>query len=244
MDTGSFPPKRPLRKALYLQVRDVLTERISNGELKPGEAIANENDLARELGVSAGTVRKALELMEAQRVIRRRPGRGTFVNSQGSTELAARFCNFRGPDGSRIDCRVVALDVNEAMADGEERRQLGLATSEPVYRITRVLGTNGRAHKYEDATVPGTLFPDLAGKAEIAGSITALAQEYGLLLGRAEERIALGAPTAAAAQALGLAAGTPVMRRDRIVHALDGAPVEWAVAQWHLPGSYYLAEIV
>jgi hypothetical protein len=35
-----------------------------------------------------------------------------------------------------------------------------------------------------------------------------------------------------------------VMRRDRIVYSLNGAPVEWAVAQWHLPGSYYLAKIV
>jgi GntR family transcriptional regulator len=34
--------------------------------------------LARELGVSSGTMRKALDLMAAERLIVRRQGRGTF----------------------------------------------------------------------------------------------------------------------------------------------------------------------
>ena len=50
-------------KALYLQVRDTLAQRIASGEWKPGSAVPNEADLALEMGVSAGTVRKAVELM-------------------------------------------------------------------------------------------------------------------------------------------------------------------------------------
>jgi GntR family transcriptional regulator len=52
-----------LNRPLYLQVRDVLAERIVSGDLLPGSAIPSETDLAREIGVSAGTVRKALQLM-------------------------------------------------------------------------------------------------------------------------------------------------------------------------------------
>ena len=89
-------------KPLYLQLRDALAERIASGEWKPGTAIPNESDLAREFGVSAGTMRKALDLMEAEHLLTRRQGRGTFVNDQSSDELAVRFSNMRGPDGERI----------------------------------------------------------------------------------------------------------------------------------------------
>ena len=53
-------------RPLYLQLRDTLAQRIANGEWKPAAAIPNESDLAREFGVSAGTMRKALDLMEAE----------------------------------------------------------------------------------------------------------------------------------------------------------------------------------
>jgi GntR family transcriptional regulator len=51
-------------RPLYLQVRDMLVERITSGQWKPGAGISNEVDLSRELGVSVGTVRKALDVME------------------------------------------------------------------------------------------------------------------------------------------------------------------------------------
>ena len=43
-------------RPLYLQVRDALGERIAGGEWKPSTAIPNEGDLARQFGVSPGTI--------------------------------------------------------------------------------------------------------------------------------------------------------------------------------------------
>jgi GntR family transcriptional regulator len=233
----------PLRKALYLQVRDALTERIASGTWKPGTTIANESDLARDLGVSSGTVRKALELMEAQRLIRRRQGRGTFVNDQNSTELAARFCNFRGADGQRVYGRLVTLEVDEGVARDEECRRLRLGTGAAVYRIRRVQRLADKNFMIEDATVPAARFPHLAAKRDAAASICALAQQYGALLGQVEERVSLGEPTVAGVMALGIAPGTPVMLRDRLVLILNGTPIEWGVTQWHLPGGHYRAGV-
>jgi GntR family transcriptional regulator len=63
-------------RALYLQVRDALSQRIASGEWMPGFALPNEGDLAREVGVSSGTMRKALELMERRPSYRATPGAG------------------------------------------------------------------------------------------------------------------------------------------------------------------------
>ena len=85
-------------RPLYLQVKDMLIERILAGTWQPGAAIPNEIELSRKLGISVGTVRKALDEMEGERLISRRQGRGTFVIDQTSDECAIRFSNIRDPD--------------------------------------------------------------------------------------------------------------------------------------------------
>ena len=70
--------KRYSIRPLYLQVRDALAQRIATGEWKPGDAIPNENDLARQLGVSPGTVRRSLDLLESEHLLTRRQGCGSF----------------------------------------------------------------------------------------------------------------------------------------------------------------------
>ena len=70
--------KKISARPLYLQVRDHLAQEIAAGERKPGSSLPSEVDLARELGVSAGTLRRALEALENERLIKRRQGSGTF----------------------------------------------------------------------------------------------------------------------------------------------------------------------
>src|SRR5262245_22052084 len=93
---------RFLTRPLYMQVRDALAERIATGHWRPGAAIANEGDLAREFGVSSGTMRKALDLLESEHLLTRRQGRGTFVNDQTSEELSVRYSNIRNREGQHI----------------------------------------------------------------------------------------------------------------------------------------------
>jgi hypothetical protein len=53
-------------------VRDALVSRIASGQWKPNAPIPKESDLAREFGVSSGIMRKALEIMESERLLTRR----------------------------------------------------------------------------------------------------------------------------------------------------------------------------
>jgi DNA-binding transcriptional regulator YhcF (GntR family) len=100
---------------LYLQVRDAMAERIAAGEWKPSATIPNEGDLAREFGVSPGTMRKALDLLEVERLLTRRQGRGTFVNDQSSAELAVRYSNIREDNGAHAGNEVEILDITEGI---------------------------------------------------------------------------------------------------------------------------------
>lgn len=130
-------------RPLYLQVKDTLIQRIAAGAWKPGAAIPNEIELSRELGISVGTVRKALDEMENERLISRRQGRGTFVIDQTSNEHAVRFSNIRDRDGSKIAGDTESSSVLEGTASDYEARNLQLRIGEPVYRIRRVLSHKG-----------------------------------------------------------------------------------------------------
>jgi GntR family transcriptional regulator len=80
--------------ALYQQIVDGLKREISEGRLKPGDALPSFRALAEELLVSLITVKRAYEELERDGIIYRRQGLGTFVAEQGgdrsrSAKLAA-----------------------------------------------------------------------------------------------------------------------------------------------------------
>ena len=123
-------------RPLYLQVKDTLIERILAGAWKPGAAIPNEIELSRELGISVGTVRKALDEMEGDRLISRRQGRGTFVIDQTSEECAIRFSNIRDADGIRIAGTVESCEIISAGASETEADRVSTGTAISGIRVT------------------------------------------------------------------------------------------------------------
>jgi GntR family transcriptional regulator len=236
-------PSKFSTRPLYLQVRDALATRIAGGEWKPNAAIPNESDLAREFGVSSGTMRKALDMMEAERLLTRRQGRGTFVNDQSSEELAERFSNIHATNGERIAGESKMLSIVQAQANPAECARLRLRADDQVWRIQRVRMYKGQPFLLEEVVMPAALFPNLDAQEAFNHRIVVLAQQYGILLGRGEERVSIGTASPSVAETLSLKAGAPILVLDRLVHDLDGQAVEWRIGMGHFADKYYLAEI-
>jgi GntR family transcriptional regulator len=230
-------------RPLYLQVRDALADRISKGEWKPGQILRNEVDLARELGVSPGTARKALDILESEHLVTRHQGRGTFVNDHSSDELALRYINIRGPDGNRLMGDVKSSEITKNAANEIECARLSLQKGDKIYRIRRVRLTGGKPFMLEEASVPAALFPGLEERSAFTHRVVCLAQKYGLLLGGAEERISAAGASPEIAKALGVPRGSPVAVLDRVVRTIDGQPVEWRTAWCDLAKNHYLARM-
>jgi GntR family transcriptional regulator len=235
--TGRFST-RPL----YLQVRDALADRIATGEWKPRTAIPNEGDLAREFGVSSGTMRKALDLLEAEHLLTRRQGRGTFVNDQASGELAVRYSNIRIRSGEHIGGDVEVLEVSGGNANEAECVRLRMRPHERVHRIRRLRLSEGKAFMVEYVSMPAAPFPGLTEEGNISHRIVVLAQKFGILLGKGEERVKIGTASEEVAKLLKIAPGSSVLLLDRIVHTLEGRPIEWRLGECEMSDKYYLAE--
>lgn len=243
MNSRAAPASRFSIRPLYLQVRDALAQRIASGEWKPGAAIPNETDLAREFGVSPGTIRKAMGMLEEERLLSRRQGRGTFINDQSSAELSVRYVSIRAPNGEPIDGDVRDMELSQGVADEGECRRLKLRASERVYRLRRVRLCKGEPFMVEDSSMPAALFPALHESQDISHRIVVLAQRFGVLLGKAEERICITQAPSDIALLLQVASQAPIMMLDRVLLGLDGRPVEWRVGHCHLVGLHYVSEI-
>src|SRR5262245_8589457 len=139
------------REPLYLQVCELLTRRIADGAWKPNTTLPNEMELAREMGVSTGTVRKALEKLEADRLVVRRQGRGTFVLDQAAPEVACRFDRLRCSDGGSLVWAARLLHQSSGEPTPSEQRMLQIGPRERVVRKRRLLSVSGRRFAVEDA---------------------------------------------------------------------------------------------
>lgn len=225
-------------RPLYLQVRDAVLERIKSGQLKPGGLLPSEMDLHRELGVSLGTMRKALGVLEAEHLIVREPGRGTFVRGRRAGGAEDRFNPIRTADGSPLRGRVKTGKIKLAHPKSWERAALKLDTNDQVVRFERVRFHEERAFAYELVCIPERRFPGLALRSSVPDDAEELAEISGALVARAEGKVRAGPAPPAAATALSLADDAVVLSFERLAFDTDDQPIEIMTAYLRLEDEY------
>ncbi|GAA1038038.1 hypothetical protein GCM10009557_52990 [Virgisporangium ochraceum] len=68
----------------YVQLADILEQRITAGELLPNKPLPSEKFLMAEYGVARGTARRAVEVLRDRDLVFTVPQRGTFVKPKDS----------------------------------------------------------------------------------------------------------------------------------------------------------------
>ncbi|MEO0617947.1 MAG: GntR family transcriptional regulator [Pseudomonadota bacterium] len=230
---------------LYDQVRETLARQISSGELAPGAALPSEFQLAAQLGVSQGTVRKALNTLTRERLVVRRQGKGTFVVEQTPADVHFRFFNVFHADGRRVLPGSRGTRVRSGKANAEECARLRLAPGAPVWRIARLRTLEDRAFMRERVVLSAALFPKLDVRVGgIPNTLYDMFQaDFGVLIVRASDAVWGAACPAALAGTFGIATGTPITVIDRVAYDLDDMPVEWRMSFGHLDGLVYRANV-
>jgi len=81
------PWSKPVVRTLADQVADMILTQIVEGQLRPGEALPAQRELARRLGVGLAVVREAIQRLQTLRILSARQGRGTVVEPVGWVQL-------------------------------------------------------------------------------------------------------------------------------------------------------------
>jgi GntR family transcriptional regulator len=226
MNTGH--PKQRAGKPLYQVVEDHLRELIDSGRLVPGDLIPSEPQLARQLGVSPGTAKKAIDNLVWQQRLYRHQGKGTYVSSIDFNNSLFRFTTYGDASGrpARIHKETTARRVAPGAAELCDR--LGAAHGTPLLYIERVGKVDGLPVMVEYSHWRADVVPGLEDEdVHIPDLFYALiVEKYGIAVVRAEETLTAGGADDRTATLLGIRAGEPVLVLNRLTYTTDNRVVE------------------
>lgn len=160
----STPPLNAGPVPLYHQLKQAFRSEIERGVYKPGDRLPSEAELIRQYGISRITVRQALDELEAEGLVMRRHGKGTYVAEPRIEQELVRLTDFvedMQRAGQNPSSRVVAF-VHEPARPGIARA-LQLPSGTEVVRVDRLRLANGRPIAYDTTWLPLRFGELLAG---------------------------------------------------------------------------------
>jgi GntR family transcriptional regulator len=222
----------PGYRPLYRQVYDILVRKVAEGVWRPGTALPSEQSLAREMGVSQGTMRKVLDALTAEKLLERRQGKGTFIAENTQERTLFRFFRLARPGGQRMTPERVDETVNVRASRALERTKLGLARGERVVEIIRTRLIEKTPSVREAILLPAALFPGLEKRPSLPNSLYSLYQsDYGINIVAAHEELSAQLATAEDQEILGIPEGGPILVIERLAVSLQDQKVELRVSR-------------
>ena len=213
---------------LYIQIAEGLISQIESGELAPGDRLPAERELSEKLGVNRMTLRRALQVLEAQGVILRKHGIGTYIAEpkiDRRVDTVFRFTTGMQSRGYTPGTRLISLE--EIFLDAALAHQLALPVVAPAYQIRRLRTINQEPVLLESYTIPAGRFPGLA-KHDLEGrSIYEIMEsEYGITIARARQSFEPVVASQFEADLLQVRPGAPLMLEKRLSYDQENQPVE------------------
>jgi GntR family transcriptional regulator len=208
----------------YKQIQNAILRRIESGELRTGDAVASERELARFYGVSLMTARHALAVLEREGMVERRRGAGTFVAPPRihfnklmsyTEQMGARSLPVR----TRVLSMATITDAPEIAA------RLLIPSASRLLRIERLRRAGDEPFAVETCYLSAADFSSLTRDKLERGSLFAtLETEYKLKISYADEEVDATAADPQVARRLGVPHGFPLLRLRELIHSASGKP--------------------
>lgn len=230
-------------RPLYRQVQDVLVQRIGSGVWKPGDMLPSEFELAADLRTSQGTVRKALNRMEADNLIVRMQGRGTFVARHDDARIMFQFFKLALDDGEAQFPQSRVIDVAVVGADKSAAAKLNLSARAKIIQLDRTRMLANKVCIVERIVLPYAKFSGLE-KGDIPNNLyERYRSQFGVTITRALERLKAVAAARWQARHLQVSVGAPLLSIDRLAYDIDGAPTEWRTSACETSHIHYASNL-
>ncbi len=217
MATASALPK-------YVAVSEMLIREIAAGHLPDGARLPPERDMAAELGISVGTLRKSLADLESKGMLDRVQGSGNYVrHNPGVKSVYAFFRLEKVRGGGLPTADVLSVDRLNKPKDAP-----GFGPDTAGHRIRRLRRLDGDLMALEEIWLDGSL-RDQITTGDLSDSLYEFYRdELGVVIASVEDRIGVAQLPRWTPKAFHLRAGFAVGYIERISWASDGTPVEFS----------------
>jgi GntR family transcriptional regulator len=222
--TSALDARRP--DPLWVQAVATLREQVADGSLPQGSRLPSERDLCRDLGISRVTLRKALQQLVEEGMLRPSHGRGWYVGAderkewpnslESFTETAARM---------GLVATSLVLRAGPAPATFDEAEQLGVAPGSALFHLDRVRMLDEVPIGLDVSLVPADLVPGLADVDFRVRSLYATLTAAGLEPAHAETTIEAREADPRQAAQLDVEPGRPLLVMHQTVRGPGDRPL-------------------
>jgi GntR family transcriptional regulator len=209
----------------YERIQQAVLKQIRSHQMKPGDPVASERELARLHGVSPMTARHALALLEREGVVERRPGAGTFVAPPRIH--FNKLMSYTEQMGSRGLAPQSKIILNKITEDEQEvAARLGLPAGGRMVKIERVRHTAGEPFALETCYLPANEFSGIVDAPLARTSLFAtLEHDYAVEIAYADEEVDATVAEGRIAHLLGVPKGDPLLRIRQVIYSSKSKPV-------------------
>lgn len=200
----------------YLQLADLMRQRIVRGDWPEGHKLPSLEELLAEFGVARVTVRQAVDILARQGLVSRQQGRGTFVTNQPSSE---RWINvvttLKALANVYRDTKPAIVNIDEASKLPPLRPKEGVAALQYVY-MRRIHSREGRPYCVINIYLDEQIFrkhPDRFRNETVIPLLTSMKQ---VVIADAHQVLTIGTADMDIAGLLDLSINAPVAEVRRI----------------------------
>ena len=216
-------------KPMYRQIADALREKISAGELKPGDALPTESSLQEAFSVSRVTVRQALKLLTEEQIVESIQGSGTYVKEERVNYDIYQLTGFYEKLADRnVDTHSEVSIFEVLKADAKLAEKLNLSHDDKVWHVKRVRFIKQKPVNLEETWMPLALFPDLTWEVMENSKYHYVEQIKKLVIDRSEQELVPIMPSEEAIAALSLDPAKPILEKVSRGFLKDGRVFEYS----------------
>ncbi|MDY0409254.1 GntR family transcriptional regulator [Virgibacillus soli] len=148
---------------LYLQLMEVLIEKINGNDYVEHDKLPSERELCDIYNLSRITVRQALQELEKEGYIYKLHGKGTFVAPKSFNQKLVKLYSFTEEMkkiGKTPTTKVISFE--EMAIDERLAHKMNMEPLDEVYVVTRLRLADGEPLMYETSYLPKRMFPGLS----------------------------------------------------------------------------------
>ncbi|OJJ09331.1 GntR family transcriptional regulator [Alphaproteobacteria bacterium AO1-B] len=223
---------------LYVQISELLIRDIAAGRLLDGERLPPERDMAEELGISIGTLRKALADLTEKGLLERIQGSGNYIRQGGTNESVYAMFRLELLSGGGLP-KADILEVDRVFKP-EDLPVFG--TSREGTRIRRLRYLNETIIAVEEIWLDGDC--GFVRKDQLSDSLYRFYQkQLGFWIVRAEDRVTIKAVPDWAPEVFTKAPGTLTGYIERFSWADKPEPVEFSRTWFDTDRAHYVQRL-
>lgn len=221
-ELGDFDP-------LWRRTASTITQRVTDGTYPAGSKLPAERTLTESLGVSRVTLRKALQTLVDEAVLRASPGRGWFVTASPDQTASPwpnsleSFSDTAARKGLAASSRVLLCTVGEFSLDLAD--ELAVAPGTPCLHLRRLRLMDNVPIGIDDAWINLVNAPGIEQVDFATASLYVELTQRDAAPAQAQTVIEAAEVSAAEAEPLGLPPGAPVLRMRQVVTDLRRRPL-------------------